>query len=905
MNRSSLFRLFFLFLIIISFTPSLLAQLPPGFVQVQLADGLDPTAMTVAPDGRVFISEKSGRIRVWKKGVLLPEPFLSIKVDNYNERGLGGMVLDPDFERNHYVYVFYTVFGVNFNRISRFIANGDYVLPESETIILDLDRLGGTIHNGGAMAFGPDGKLYIAVGDGANSANSQNFNNLLGKVLRINPDGSIPTDNPFFTQAAGRNRAIWALGLRNPYTFDLQPKTGRIMVNEVGSQYWEEVNEIVKGGNYGWPGIEGKRIGENPPAGYRDPTFTYSHKEGCAVIGSAFYNPPVPGFPQKYVGKYFFADYCMGFIKVMNPDNGVIEEVFLKGANRPVSIRSGPDGNLYFLARGGLGGGSDADNTSSNNGALWRIEYRGDGSPVVSIQPKPIQIPIGDDATFVVQASGAPQLKYQWFKNDQAINGATDVKLVYSTAKLTDNGAFFYCKITNAVGQVNSQSVVLNVTTNTRPTLNILSPDPSWKYRGGDTIFFNASAIDLEDGKLFADAFSWRVDFHHEDHDHPALDETFGIQKGFYVIPRLGETSENVLYRLTCTVKDKQGLVRTVVRDILPKKISFIVRTEPSGININVDGQRLKTPATVTSVEGIRRVITAPVSQINNPKLYGFNSWGNGQKEPIYTFLAGEQNDFLAKYDTKNLSIGNGSGLKGRYFQAVNTLALNDGSVYKNPIALSRVDTVIDFDWGFEFSPDITRLKIDLFAARWSGQILAPYTDEYTFYLASDDGVRLWINDKLIIDQWVNQAITEVNGKIKLEGGKRYNIKLEYYESGGQAAVKMSWSTPLFNKVIIPKLQLFPDPTPDDLSTRLDFAVRVYPSPAKDEMKLFIRSILNEKVQVRLFDTNGRLVYQQPIEVNIGLNQFQIPVSELPIGLYILSFTGGINNYEAIKVMKN
>lgn len=905
MKQTLLNQLHFFAFWVFSFAGTLPAQLPPGFVQVQLADGLDPTAMSIAPDGRIFISEKSGRIRVWKKGVLLPDPFLSLKVDNYNERGLGGMVFDPDFERNHYVYVFYTVYGLNFNRISRFIANGDYVLPESETIILDLDRLGGTIHNGGSMAFGPDGKLYIATGDGANSTNAQNFNNLLGKILRINVDGTIPEDNPFYNQAVGRNRAIWALGLRNPYTFDLQPKTGRIMANEVGSEYWEEVNEIVKGGNYGWPGIEGKRIGENPPIGYRDPTFTYSHKEGCAVIGSAFYNPSVPGFPQKYVGKYFFADYCMGYIKVMNPDNGVIEEVFLKGANRPVSIRVGPDGNLYYLARGGIGGGSEIDNTSSNNGALWRIEYRGDGIPVVSIQPKPVQVPIGEDATFTIQASGAPQLKYQWYKNDQIINGATDSKFVYPSVKISDNGSLFYCKITNSAGKVSSQKAVLNVTTNSRPSLSILSPDPKWKYRGGDTIFFNASALDLEDGALTADAFSWRIDFHHEDHDHPALDETFGIKKGYYVIPRLGETSDNVLYRLTCTVKDKQGLTRTVVQDVLPQKITFTVRSDPSGISINVDGQRLKTPATVTSVEGIRRVVTAPASQIESPKLYGFLNWGNGQKEPIFSFLAGEQKELMAKYDTKLMSIGKGTGLKGRFFQAIDAKMLQDGSIFKENIALSRIDTILDFDWGFEGSPDKSYLKNDLFAARWQGQVLAPYTDEYTFYVTSDDGVRLWVNDKLIIDRWINQAATEVSAKITLEGGKKYNIKMEYFENTGQAVVKMYWSTPLINKVPVPKLQLYPDITPDDLSSRQDFAIRVFPSPVSDVMTLFVRSLLHESVQMRLFDTNGRLVYQQTISVDPGVNQYQIPVSELPIGLYLLHFSDGINNYPVTKVMKN
>ncbi|MCB0585006.1 MAG: PQQ-dependent sugar dehydrogenase, partial [Phaeodactylibacter sp.] len=162
------------------------AQLPPGFAEEKIAEGLDPTAMTVAPDGRIFITEKNGRILIVENGVLLPDPFLQIEVDNYNERGLGGIVLDPGFEQNNFLYLFYTVAGGNHNRISRFTANGNYALPDSEVILFELQPLSGTIHNGGAMHFGPDGKLYIAVGDGANAANGQDLNTTLGKILRIN-----------------------------------------------------------------------------------------------------------------------------------------------------------------------------------------------------------------------------------------------------------------------------------------------------------------------------------------------------------------------------------------------------------------------------------------------------------------------------------------------------------------------------------------------------------------------------------------------------------------------------------------------------------------------------------------------------------------------------------------------
>ncbi|MGB9155899.1 MAG: PQQ-dependent sugar dehydrogenase, partial [Chthoniobacterales bacterium] len=181
--------------------------------------------MEFAPDGRLFVCLQTGQVRVIKNGSLLATPFLSLSVDSSGERGLIGIAFDPNFTNNHYVYVYYTVpTSPIHNRVSRFTAAGDVAASGSEVVILNLDNLSGaTNHNGGGLHFGSDGKLYIGVGENANGANAQTLSNLLGKVLRINSDGSIPTDNPFYNSASGNNRAIWALGLRNPFTFAFQP----------------------------------------------------------------------------------------------------------------------------------------------------------------------------------------------------------------------------------------------------------------------------------------------------------------------------------------------------------------------------------------------------------------------------------------------------------------------------------------------------------------------------------------------------------------------------------------------------------------------------------------------------------------------------------------------------------
>src|SRR5688572_6997485 len=199
------------------------ATLPAGFAETRVATGLaSPTAMAIAPDGRIFVAQQGGALRVVKNGALLSQPFLTVSVNSSGERGLLGIAFDSDFASNNFVYVYYTTSTSPIhNRLSRFTAsaaNPNVVAAGSEVQLLNLPNLSSaTNHNGGAIHFGTDGKLYIAVGENANGANAQSFTTTLGKVLRINADGSIPADNPFLGQTTGMNQAIWAMGLRNPF----------------------------------------------------------------------------------------------------------------------------------------------------------------------------------------------------------------------------------------------------------------------------------------------------------------------------------------------------------------------------------------------------------------------------------------------------------------------------------------------------------------------------------------------------------------------------------------------------------------------------------------------------------------------------------------------------------------
>ncbi len=339
---------------------------PPGggtFSITPVVSGLSqPTAMALVPDGRILVCEQGGSLRVIKGGALLATPFLTVPTSPTGERGLIGVTVDPAFSANGFVYVYYTATTPNpHNRISRFTGSGDLTLPGSEAILLDLDDLStATNHNGGALHFGPDGKLYAGVGENANGSHAQVLTNLLGKLLRLNPDGSVPGDNPLLTQTTGKNRLIWALGLRNPYTFAFQPGTGRLLINDVGQSTWEEINLGRAGANYGWPATEG--LTTNPA--YDSPVYAYPHSggtvNGCSIVGAAFYNPATPAFPAAFLGKFLFMDYCGGWIRTLDPATGTVTD-WLTGFTNPVDLRVAEDGSVLVLSRGG--------------GALQRVTY--------------------------------------------------------------------------------------------------------------------------------------------------------------------------------------------------------------------------------------------------------------------------------------------------------------------------------------------------------------------------------------------------------------------------------------------------------------------------------------------------------------------------------------------------
>jgi glucose/arabinose dehydrogenase len=341
-----------------------LVPLEAGFTRSIWASGFGnvPTAMAFAPDGRLFVTEQGGAVRVVKNGALLSQPFVTVPTVADGERGLLGIAFDPDFASTGWVYLYYTstATGEAHNRIVRYTANGDVAVAGSGVVLVQLAGLGDVAkHNGGAMHFGPDGKLYVAVGDATTPTYAQQLDNPFGKILRFNRNGTIPSDNPFFATTTGTNRAIWARGLRNPFTMTRQPETGRLHINDVGQGTWEEINVGRAGANYGWPTTEGPTT----TAGQDTPLLAIRHGESptlfdaTAVIGGGFMPLASPNFGARFAGDYFFADYVYGWVYRLDAANGWRPAAFallhpgelFDPSNAITGLSVGPDGALYVL----------------------------------------------------------------------------------------------------------------------------------------------------------------------------------------------------------------------------------------------------------------------------------------------------------------------------------------------------------------------------------------------------------------------------------------------------------------------------------------------------------------------------------------------------------------------------
>lgn len=352
---------------------------PIGNIQVErVFPDLSFQEMTnlVQPDNTsdlIFVTEQIGVMYAFSAGSpQQADVFLDItdRVNRGgNEEGLLGLAFAPDYQENGYFYVYYSADNPRRSVLSRFSLDEedtDVADPQSEVIIMEIEQPYGN-HNGGQLAFGPDGYLYIGLGDGGSAGdphgNGQNLGTLLGSILRIDVSGlsgpgdyEIPADNPF-VDTAGAQKEIWAFGLRNPWRFSFDSETGLLWAGDVGQGTWEEIDIIAKGGNYGWNTMEGLHCfspaTDCDQSGLTLPIFEYDHSQGrCSVTGGYVYRgDEIPSLQ----GYYIYGDFCTGSIWALTYDGGVVTDNMLLTESGLAITSFGEDlaGNLYVLDREG------------------------------------------------------------------------------------------------------------------------------------------------------------------------------------------------------------------------------------------------------------------------------------------------------------------------------------------------------------------------------------------------------------------------------------------------------------------------------------------------------------------------------------------------------------------------
>jgi glucose/arabinose dehydrogenase len=762
--------------------------LPAGFSsELVFRGGQDAVSIAFDPDGNILVADKNGNILLFRDCVL--NTLIEIPVDVMGERGLLGIALDPEYSHNKYVYVYYTVAGEGHNRVSRFPYLDDPIQPEQEEILLELDNLTETpFHNGGALAFGPDGKLFITTGDGAMREKAQSHQSLLGKILRLNPDGSIPTDNPFYSTNSGVYKSIYALGLRNPFTFSFSDN-GKLYANDVGESTWEEINEIHPGMNYGWPLVEGK-ASENPdiqvPDNYVDPLYVYGHDVGCSITGAAFSGHSNTQFPEEYRGKYFFGDFCTPSITMFDP---VTHEVspFLTH-RQAIHIAFNDKGEMFYIVFPG-----------GNGGELWKISYLQEGPPVVTANPDTLIVSVGEAAGFRIEATGQAPLTFQWLRNGVEIPGATSSSFTLEGTIVEDNGDTFFCRVTNQEGTVASDTALLIVTERTRPVVNIEVMDGTEPYTAGDTIVVKGSAFDDVDGNLPASGLQWRIDFHHNFHFHPVISELHDADSIGIAVPRFGETSANVWYRIHLTAVNSIDLATSSFIDVHPKTAEITVTSNiENPITVLLDGTPEMTPYIFEAVAGMTRNLTTLPYHYQNEQLYAFDNWSGTSPDLSQTFNVFE-NDTTLVANYLEMPWGEGTGLTGRYY--------NDPNASVRVVDLERTDGPLDFDWtGQSPSPEITA---DTFGVTWEGYIKVPASANYSFHTETDGGIAVSIADTLIVNEAENNALQEFEGSVYLEGGMLYPVTITF-SNRLQGIAKFSWNCPgVFPKMIVPREALY------------------------------------------------------------------------------------------------
>jgi glucose/arabinose dehydrogenase len=671
-------------------TPAAAATLPAGFTDNLVTSLGAPTDLAFVPGSQtIMLTSQPGQVRLYNPnfGNLPIVLDLSSRLCSNSERGLLGIVLDPAFASNHFVYLYYTFrkFGVcetntanaPVNRVSRFTTSPDLAIdPASELVLIDNIPSPAGNHNGGDLDVASDGLLYVSVGDGgckigdasrcaAQNDNARFTNILSGKILRIGLDGSIPAGNPFDATTGARRcgdpsgvpagsgpcREIFATGLRNPFRIAFDPGTTRFHINDVGQNTWEEVDVGLAGADYGWNIREGHcATGSTidcgtPPAGLTNPIFDYGHTGGCASItGGAFV--PSGVWPAEFQAAYLYADYVCGKIVRLNQDPAgfwqATDFVTGLGGSSAVTLAFGPSASgqsLYYT-------------TYALGGQLRRIDYAASNrSPVGSLTASPTSglppLSVTFDASGSSDPDGDPLLYHFDFGDSDKTEQTSPIVTHTYTTPGTYTATLVVLDGRNGASTPVTQTIQVG---NSAPQPVITSPAAGAQFAVGQVITLQGSATDAEDGTLPASALSWTVILHHGSHTHPFLGPVGGNGIAFTApAPEDLAAASSSYLEILLTATDTAGASTTISQDLQPRKVALTFATTPTGLNLTVNGENLTGPATIVSWQAWQLNVSAP-NQVVGSRTYRFQSWSDGGAQVHTIVTPADATTYTAKF---------------------------------------------------------------------------------------------------------------------------------------------------------------------------------------------------------------------------------------------------------------
>jgi glucose/arabinose dehydrogenase len=658
MVRLSLARLGYAAALLLALAPAAGAStLPAGFEEVVLATDLDtPTAVDWAPDGRMFVTEKAGVLKVvTPAGAPEAATVLDISdhVNGYGDRGLLGLAVARDFARTGHVYLVYTYEldrlrqdGRKTARVTRVTVRPDNRVAGGERVILGRDgarpcrRLSNTrdcvpadapTHTIGTVRAAADGTLWLGSGESTaydisylNVFHAYRENTFAGKVIHVDGDGRGLRRHPFCPR--DRNLAhvctkLHAKGFRNPFRFTLNGSVP--VVGDVGLADREEIDLAEPGGNYGWPCFEGTirtpafrqhprcrwwyaRAGE--PGAPTAPLHDYPGNPGGVIPGPIFSGST---WPAVYRGRLFFADYTRRFVSLLDLDSGDVTP-FGQDVAHAVALEQSPRGQLAFVDIA----------TGEVREIAWSPDNR---APVAAATASSTSGAVPLAVRFSGAGSRDPEeapLSYEWAFGDGERAEGSQVEHVYTRA------GNFAARLTVAdPGGRRAVRLIRISPGNTPPRLTLLRPHDGSSYTAGGVMTLRAHATDAEDGELRGRVIAWQAVLDHRGHEHFLLTGLRGTDAGFRVPP---DHSADSSFRVTVTARDSGGLETARTVSVRPRTATVRIGSVPRGAPVTFAGRAATSPLTSTEAAGFETVVAAARSFVRGGRRYRFAGWSAG-----------------------------------------------------------------------------------------------------------------------------------------------------------------------------------------------------------------------------------------------------------------------------------